>query len=277
MGIPAGKARCTGPGFNHVICYGRDDDILGKYFDEINGVVLENEAGCRFGAAWDDSLVNISEMKIWKEEAETGEKENLDFKVVQNQEENSCKLENDSESEDDSEAENGSESEDGSAGENSSEARKEQECGIKRNYTGMPEASNCSTDEEVPGIKSEIFPGMKISVETDMKKQKFRVRKIQRMEISKLARCEWKLANNQFLMHGYYNYHHLGLLENGSQVMLGVPGIYHEKEKKAAEIFGFPTFISIEELEVSLDPEEKNEEETFGYWCRPVKKQMRWE
>ena len=33
--------------------------------------------------------------------------------------------------------------------------------------------------------------------------------KITRQEIAGLPRKEWKLANNHFLLHGYYNYHHL--------------------------------------------------------------------
>lgn len=131
------------------------------------------------------------------------------------------------------------------------------------------------TGEDPFIVQSEQFPGMSISI--PYKKMEFRIRKIQRMEISKLARCEWKLANNNFLMHGYYNYHHLVLLENNSQFMLGVPGIYHEKEKRAAEIFGFPKFIALDELDIILDPEERNEEEVFGYWCRPVKSSLRWE
>ena len=124
-------------------------------------------------------------------------------------------------------------------------------------------------------IGSEMYPGMQINISPQ--KQRFKARKIQRMEISKLARCEWKLANNNFLMHGYYNYHHLVFLENDSQFMLGVPGIYHEKEARAAEIFGFPKFISLDEIEISLNPEEKNDEDKFGYWCRPVKRNVRWE
>ncbi len=53
--------------------------------------------------------------------------------------------------------------------------------------------------------------------------------------------------SNQFLMHGYYNYRHLILFkmeeeENG--YWLGVPGIYHEREKMAARMFGFEKFES---------------------------------
>ena len=83
--------------------------------------------------------------------------------------------------------------------------------------------------------------------------------KIERRDIARLPRCEWRLANNSFLMHGYRNYHHLIFLEDEEGLWLGVPGIYHEKEGKAAEAFGFPRYL-------------EGEEEDFGYWCRKVKK-----
>lgn len=38
---------------------------------------------------------------------------------------------------------------------------------------------------------------------------RFRCTKIQRQDLSRLIRREWQLANNSFLLHGYYNYHHL--------------------------------------------------------------------
>ena len=51
--------------------------------------------------------------------------------------------------------------------------------------------------------------------------------------------------SNQFLMHGYYNYRHLILFkkkEEPEMFWLGVPGIYHEREKMAARMFGFEKF-----------------------------------
>ena len=51
--------------------------------------------------------------------------------------------------------------------------------------------------------------------------------------------------NNQFLMHGYYNYRHMILFHKKDEpdmYWLGVPGIYHEREKMAARMFGFEKF-----------------------------------
>ena len=59
-----------------------------------------------------------------------------------------------------------------------------------------------------------------------------------------------KLVNNSFLLHGYYHYGHmiLGKLENGENkpYYIGVPGVFYEKEKQAAGLFGFAGFEGTE-------------------------------
>ena len=96
--------------------------------------------------------------------------------------------------------------------------------------------------------------------------------KIRRRDIAQLKRCEWRLANNSFLLHGYYSYHHLLLVQEEDQWLLGVPGIYHPREAQAAEAFGFPRFLRIDEQAVELGEDEQNRDEDFGYWCRPVRR-----
>lgn len=94
--------------------------------------------------------------------------------------------------------------------------------------------------------------------------------KIQRQDLSRLPRREWHLANNSFLLHGFYNYHHLLYIEEEDRTWIGVPGIYHEKEKMAANAFGFTEFRRRNDLDVELSPEEQNTYDDFGYWCRQV-------
>lgn len=109
----------------------------------------------------------------------------------------------------------------------------------------------------------------------DLQNSRRQIMKIQRGEISILPRCEWKLANNNFLLHGYYNYRHLVLIDEGNQLKLGVPGIYHEREARAAATFGFPEFIAEADVNVTLEPQERNENQQFGYWCRQVRRPPR--
>jgi len=120
------------------------------------------------------------------------------------------------------------------------------------------------SQEEMPQEEAE-------EVSTYIPPSSRRYEKIQRQDLSRLPRREWRLANNSFLLHGFYNYHHLLYIEDGQEIWIGVPGIYHEKEKAAATAFGFPEFRRLTDMELELSEEEKNTYEDFGYWCRQVK------
>ena len=135
----------------------------------------------------------------------------------------------------------------------------------------FPEKKEQETVEE----SSEKKDLKKDDRDTDLQNFRRQIMKIQRGEISILPRCEWKLANNNFLLHGYYNYRHLVLIDEGNQLKLGVPGIYHEREARAAATFGFPEFIAEADVNVTLEPQERNENQQFGYWCRQVRRPPR--
>ncbi len=74
-----------------------------------------------------------------------------------------------------------------------------------------------------------------------------------------------KLVHNSFLLHGFYNYQHLilGKIYRNRQTVyyLGTPGVYYEREKMAAEMFGFEAFEYAGE---------KIEDGMFGYYMRRV-------
>ena len=130
-------------------------------------------------------------------------------------------------------------------------------------------------DQETVEESSEKKDLKKDDGDKDLQNFRRQIMKIQRGEISILPRCEWKLANNNFLLHGYYNYRHLVLIDEGNQLKLGVPGIYHEREARAAATFGFPEFIAEADVNVTLEPQERNENQQFGYWCRQVRRPPR--
>lgn len=69
------------------------------------------------------------------------------------------------------------------------------------------------------------------------------------------------LVNNSFLLHGFYNYRHVILGKEGELYYLGVPGVFYEREKMVALMFGFEAF----ECESG---ESKAGE--FGYYLRKV-------
>lgn len=69
------------------------------------------------------------------------------------------------------------------------------------------------------------------------------------------------LVNNSFLLHGFYNYRHVVLGKEKDVYYLGVPGVFYEREKMVALMFGFEAF----ECE-SGDPKAGE----FGYYLRQV-------
>ncbi len=76
-----------------------------------------------------------------------------------------------------------------------------------------------------------------------------------------------KLVNNSFLLHGFYNYRHLILGKdykigenNDICFYLGVPGVFFEREKMVAVMFGFEGFECAGPVEIGK----------FGYYLRQV-------
>ena len=49
------------------------------------------------------------------------------------------------------------------------------------------------------------------------------------------------LVNNSFLLHGFYNYRYV-ILGKEQNYYLGVPGVFYEREKMVAQMFGFEAF-----------------------------------
>jgi hypothetical protein len=86
--------------------------------------------------------------------------------------------------------------------------------------------------------------------------------KIEPKDIGFLSKDAWTLSNNSFLLHGYYSYQHLIFAKikdrYGCRYILGVPGIYHNRERFMARMFGFESFKSIRKRELRQGD--------FGYW-----------
>ena len=216
IGIPQGVTEVPGPAVNWQLCYTPENVGKKENYDLVNGIILKDVNGHWYAAVWNDDVVNVCRMEMWKMEEDS----------VQG-EETECK--------------------NGLAQDEETECKKE-----------------TLQDEESESGK----------LEDDLEKEAClggKVRKIQRKDMVCLPRCEWRHANNSFLIHGYYNYHHLILTVRDDRLKLGVPGVYHPQEEKAAESFGFPEFIPAEELDLKLTDEEKNDREKFGYWCRDIR------
>ena len=78
---------------------------------------------------------------------------------------------------------------------------------------------------------------------------------------------DWKLADNAFLKQAYEADSHLLLgkvkMQNENVTwILGVPGIYENREKYLAGIFGFTEYIPLENREYKTGGR--------GYWIRQI-------
>ena len=251
--------------------YGKTEQSVGQTCekkDDICGLGLGDPKEAFYVALWNEEMygdLDIARAKVFQEF--DSDKTAEESKRIKNIDEKEAEVE--TQFGDDEETENLEEEQpekkDQETVEESSE-KKEQET-----VEEFPEKKDQETVEE----SSEKKDLKKNDRDIDLQNFRRQIMKIQRGEISILPRCEWKLANNNFLLHGYYNYRHLVLIDEGNQLKLGVPGIYHEREARAAATFGFPEFIAEADVNVTLEPQERNENQQFGYWCRQVRRPPR--
>ena len=236
--------------------YGKTEQSVGQTCekkDDICGLGLGDPKEAFYVALWNEEMygdLDIARAKVFQEfdsDKTAGESKSIDEKEA----------EVETQFGDDEETENLEEEQ---------PEKKEQET-----VEESSEKKEQETVEELPEKKDL----KKDDRDIDLQNSRRQIMKIQRGEISILPRCEWKLANNNFLLHGYYNYRHLVLIDEGNQLKLGVPGIYHEREARAAATFGFPEFIAEADVNVTLEPQERNENQQFGYWCRQVRRPPR--
>ena len=92
------------------------------------------------------------------------------------------------------------------------------------------------------------------------------IAKIEPQDIGKLDMVNWKLGVNSFLAHGYYKYQYLMLgkvkMNKAELHVIGVPGIFTNKERYLAHMFGFRVFIPVRKTKILTG--------NFGYWVSEI-------
>lgn len=93
--------------------------------------------------------------------------------------------------------------------------------------------------------------------------------KIVPQDLGRLSMGNWKLGINSFLSHGYYHYRYIMFgrikFERRELYVIGVPGIYTNKEKYLANMFGFSVFIPVKKTKLLTG--------NFGYWVLEMSRQ----
>ncbi len=79
-------------------------------------------------------------------------------------------------------------------------------------------------------------------------------------DLMQLQQAGWQVGRSTFLLHGFYQYHHLlfGMTPDGNYV-LGVPGLMNAQERYMAQMFGFTSFKTARW---------RDHGRQFGYWYR---------
>ncbi|GLG03522.1 DUF6128 domain-containing protein [Sellimonas catena] len=247
LGVYQGELGNVSPALNYRLSYTEEDVGSKARYDRVEGIILCGENGPRYAAVWTDEAVDISRMEPAGKEEMTEEKEE------QPEEPNE---------------------EEPVPEENEMPDEQEEPAGVSYDVREiLPEESRELEEKEPEPFyfdEEEEDSKPEIAEQECQTTCRFRCTKIQRQDLSRLIRREWQLANNSFLLHGYYNYHHLAFLQEGENLYLGVPGVYSEKERRAAQAFGFPGFVNYEEEMLDLPEGEKEDRADFGYWCRQV-------
>ncbi len=250
LGVYQGELGNVSPALNYRLSYTEEDVGSKARYDRVEGIILCGENGPRYAAVWTDEAVDISRMEPAGKEEMTEEKEEQPEEPEEPNEEEPVPEENEMPDE------------------------QEEPAGVSYDVREiLPEESRELEEKEPEPFyfdEEEEDSKPEIAEQECQTTCRFRCTKIQRQDLSRLIRREWQLANNSFLLHGYYNYHHLAFLQEGENLYLGVPGVYSEKERRAAQAFGFPGFVNYEEEMLDLPEEEKEDRADFGYWCRQV-------
>lgn len=127
---------------------------------------------------------------------------------------------------------------------------------------------NCPYQKKRDEIKGEVdsfanmleeYPKLPVYGATEL----FQCVRIHPKDIGKLDMRNWKLGVNSFLTHGYYTYQYLLLgkmrfADGLTHPIIGVPGVYSNREKYLANMFGFEQFIPVKKTGVRTGE--------FGYW-----------
>ena len=257
IGIRMGEIRGAQAAFGYKLSYTTDDVGGDGQFGRIGGMILRAGNGADagyYGAVWDEArLVDVSRM-ITEEEWKLN-KSGKNKKIA-----------------------NGGDVLSNEKYEKPGNEKILEEKTSQRKYENIEEQETSEQSKNTDAVrKSKSNPNVpeernSQNANSDLppKTTKDIIYKITRQELAGLPRKEWKLANNHFLLHGYYNYHHLVSFEKEGKCWIGVPGLYFSGEQRAAGAFGFSQFMKPSDGELDLEEYEIEDEEHFGYWCRPV-------
>lgn len=136
-----------------------------------------------------------------------------------------------------------------------------------------------NTEQEMPEdiLSEETKADVVEQLQPVLESSDLKYERIDLSDLKKLPKRNWYLCNNNFLLHGFFNYHYLirkcVATENGASHYIGVPGVYERPERMLAMLFGFKEFEPVQQEQISSEIEnaQPNEKDSaFGYYLCPI-------
>ena len=71
IGIPQGVTEVPGPAVNWQLCYTPENVGKKENYDLVNGIILKDVNGHWYAAVWNDDVVNVCRMEMWRMEEDS--------------------------------------------------------------------------------------------------------------------------------------------------------------------------------------------------------------
>jgi len=225
----------------------------GKNFEELKGLSVISTGNKKYATFWKDTAVSIENFRVYGDEASAVETKYLDNVVNINSEVQKNQL---------LEAMSVEAAEEANEKTEEYETLKEQE-----NLGGMNEIQEKilrqeNFEESSLNENWNQFLEQYRQVHPFSERDNIQCIRIELKDLKILPRAQWFLSNNSFVLHGYYNYQYLILGKIDSKFILGVPGIFCNKEKLVANLFGFNDFKAAQASDYKTG--------RFGYWYKYI-------
>lgn len=278
LGIYSGELKGKGNSAEYqVVCSAENLNKTTKSFQEVKGLAVISSGNKKYATFWKETDITIENFREYNEETDKGPKRILNFRAEKKQDEKY--LEAMSVEEEKKRQDEKAKKELASIDNRATGRRQEKvlttevvDKVIKQNDPSevnikMEEAQRIPELEPEPEMESEgslnenwdklIQQYKSLNPFSDHEIECIR---IELRDLRILPKSQWGLSSNSFVLHGFYNYQYLILGRIRERFIIGVPGIYCNKEKLVAGLFGFNDF----------KPAQVSEYKTgrFGYWYK---------
>ena len=250
----------------------------GRNINDICGIIIIINTRCCLVTQWDDKEINLNKIikgEYYEEVVNTDVKKNEDYNIEMEENVNVLndnKIEVESNKIKENVPEEIENTENYDIKNTSNKKQDYEEVILNFNKFNESKIVNYSLEQKEKKVREadnfvkklfNNFPGMYPFEDDEI----LECIKFEPHDIGLFSMDKWPLANNSFLLHGYYTYRHLifAKMKSGNmfKYILGVPGIFRDREKFMAHMFGFRGFKGVRNKPLG------NGE--FGYWYLEIK------